>query len=408
MSQPAASPPPADEELSLPWLEQLLVPLHDAGPVDEPKRKAARDTAAQGQIVLGSAIDPQSAITSLNDFVTALRLDPGCVPALQGVSKALLTVVRARPAEAEAVLTVAIRWLNRGFATVGSLQSQPEAHEIEARLREVRREVLARPKATGRAVRVKLERDAEGRVQGQQPLRMMLDSAELRALLPGAPAAPDETGTPLSAWIYAVAALLLVMGLTGAVQGQSAILTGGLVGLGLSALFLPVLVWLGQRTAGIAPPVIAVVLIGGSITLIALARGDVSLSQKPWESGLGDLYAGMQQRLVLPEQPPTVSPLPTPLAIVREAPNRRRPLRRDRLHARLPAALRAETTAPGTLVVLRRLKSDAGPALVLWLVDPTNGEVLGTVPLTGSKQAALEERALALLERLATAKPSDE
>jgi len=402
MTPEVARPLRDDEPPALPWLEQLLVPLRDPGLVDAAERQAALQKAARGRDVLGSGIDPAAAVASVEHFVQALRLDPTCVSAYQGAARALQAVARTRPDEAEAILSHAVRWVAQAAGSIAMLQRRAEIHELERRLRAARREARSRPRATGEAVRVKLERDAEGRVLGHQPLRMRPSSGELRALLPGLTPAADPPQGQLPAALYGGAAVVAALGAVGAAGGLPPAVSGLAIGVGLCGLALPVLVWLGQRTAGLAPPVLAVGLVAVSIHGVALLQGAAPLSAPGWEAGLAPLYPDLGLRLALPADLPQDLPPLAPLAVVREAPDPTRPLRVDALHDRLPPVARAGDGSPRTLVVVRRLHGEREQALLLWLVDARRGEVLATLPLTGPRMEVLEQRALARLTELAT------
>lgn len=313
-----------------PWVEALrraLVPITGgAAPLPEEQRAQAAKAAERAMKEMGTGIDPAAILQTLDRLAAVLQTDPTCVPAYLGAGRIVQLLAAKRPGRADEMHTLALEWLNAATTRVGNVQSSGEVHELEARLRSLRADVRARPKATAAEVDVvRLERDREGRAKPTRPPpRFRPPSEMLRALL--TPAVEEGTGRLLLGREVIVRAVLVV----------------GAVG-----LVLALVTWFGLR---------------GDDRSTAPAWSDPTLGSRVQEA------LGLARPLLEVDAPLRGEP-PGPAAVVADT-GAGRPGLPDPLQAVLPAATIATTGAAlRSLVVVRRYEGPDGHLLLAWIVD---------------------------------------
>ena len=389
------------------WAQQLqaalIEPLGGNDPVPPEARERGAQFVKRAKLLMGTGIDPAAVLNSLEGYKEAIRHDPTCVEAYVGLGKAAQFLAARRPAHAADLLGPALRWLARASISVGKLQESKEIHGIENRLREARRAASGRPKPAGEAVHVQLERDEEGRVLRGRGMSFRTDSGELPALIPGLPVPPQASGQRIPRWIPITAGVLLVLGLSNVVLGNwPPMLNGLVIGAGIVVLALPLLVWSGRWTKGIAPALVTVCVF--AVCIVAADQLQVhepppTTSTTRFDKHLGPLYPDLQPllRIGIPLAPQFGL---SKLAVVEETGDAQHPLQTDVLHDQLPPTLRANTPSETRYVVIvRRFSGRVHHMLVLWVLDPAERRLLAHATLSG-KAPTLERAALAWMERL--------
>lgn len=396
----------SDETLEL--LKAALVWWEDGVPVPAPEdRKASEKMLTRAKEILGSGIDPSAVINSLRGFSEAVRKDPTHVAAYAGFVRAATALANARPAEAEAILGETLRWLLTSSSKVGKLQESSEIHEIEFKLRDARRKAHDRPKVgSADAVRVNLDRDSEGRVVTRRRGRRTFGphSTSLSVLIPFGIA--DDDAEPLPIWLPVVALVLLAVGLGNVAVGNWHYAANGvLVGVGVLLVGVPLLIWAGEKTRGIAPGVLVVFTVAACVGVSSQVqrRNEVELpGAQRFGDRLNPLYDTWRPKLIV-GNPIQHEWALSKLAVVEETGRASVPLRVDVLHDRLPANVRAAKSDEVLYVVIvRRLAGAAHELVLVWAVEPDDARVLARASFTGISRRVVENDALEWITRLRT------
>lgn len=415
MSKPPSSEPSTDEHVAA--LRRVLVPLHQNPMQAEPEVvEQALRLAARAKTQMGTGIDPAVVAACADDFAQALKLDPSCVAAYQGLVRGAQALASARPSEAEGLLSHALRWLRVAMVRVASLKTDPAMAELEGRIQTSRIKARERPRASGPSVRVQVRRDAEGRVlrsptaRRENP-RFRPDSEELAALVPELFQGVGEIGPEVPRWAAPTVGLLfLTITAVAGVYELQPILVGALASISILLIGLPVLVAIGRRTRGWAPMFITVALVSTTMTATDRILTPLPLAERIVQRRFGpevdQVYVDLRHRLRIASVVKGSVLRLQKLALVEETGKPLQPLRVSVLHPRLPKTLRSdpgETVA--SVAVLRRYQSPVGPLLAVWIIDPSRNMVLTQATFSHDALPALEQAAVSWLEGFGPAPP---
>jgi hypothetical protein len=385
-------------------LKRVLSEVETTSPQGDSDTQAAEALAERARGVMGGGIDPAAVVAALEGYGLAIRKDPLLIAGYVGLVKAAQHLANARPKESVELLGTALRWLTRATVQNGTLQESSELHTLEAKLREALRKARGRPRAEGVAVRVQLDRDSEGRVKALAPshepggVRFRPESHTLNALIPGL-RAPARTGERVSRWVPATALVLLVGGGSNVFLDRFPFfVNGAAIGVGALLLALPLLVWAGQVTRGIAPGAISILTIVGCMALAdRVQQRDlvaVPVNRQVFGERLNALYPSWRPHLVVGDPQRHQAPL-SGLVVVEETARAEAPLETDVLHARLPDDLRASSPADLHYAVLvRRLGGRAGRIVLVWVLDPDEHRVVARKTFSGVSSRVLDNDAL--------------